>query len=93
MDRIGEPEAMSLLDDPALNLRPQRTAARASTGTRVRFRPSSTFVRAFDLPERATGMVTGTYEQDGCQLAWVTVDAATGPLYATGVRLDEVERI
>jgi hypothetical protein len=88
---------MSLLDDPALRLAvPPPQAAPEGWGkvmnVRVRFRPSSTFVRKFDLPEGATGLVTGTYQQNDRKLAWVTIDTPTGPLYATGVRVDEMER-
>lgn len=50
-------------------------------------------MRAFDLPAGATGTLTGTYEQDGRQFGWVTVDTPAGPLYATGVRLDELETV
>ncbi len=73
---------MSLLDDPALNLPARAAAPRPPDGwgkvvdVRIRFRASSTFIRKFDLPERATGLVTGTYEQDGCKLAWVRIDTA-----------------
>lgn len=82
---------MNLLNDPALNLRPSSQGPRRCAGARIRFRPSSTFVRAFDLPERATGTMTGTYDEERTQLAWVTIDTPAGPLYATGVRVDEVE--
>lgn len=84
---------MSLLDDPALNLRCLEWASVKADGVRIRFRPSSTFVRAFDLPERATGTMTGTYDQARTTFAWVTIDTPTGPLYATGVRVDEMERL
>ncbi len=82
---------MGMLDDPTLVLRPSAsTVTPPPPGGRVRFRPSSTFARGFEVPIGAIGVVTGTYERDGIILANVMV---SGFGFAAGVRVDEVKAV